>query len=280
MKFTLSNIADHPVVLCAATAMAVLTACTGVTFTWIVPTMVASVENKLDLRSQELEKALSDKTAVEEKNSGLLTQIADLESKLGASNTERIDTVASKDKRIAELQSQLFEAQKSGLFISGSPYPVGFDKVRLGDPVSKITEVYPYKNESESNTRIFFHVPSDVFSWMGFDFNSEKKDVVEAVSLSIGILRTLGRDPKSELPDNWLETTLTRALGEPTVAIGPSEKCLVWRIDSMDKTLVFHRKGDDEYVISRGIAPGGCYITKEQRDKMDAENGRPRKSAH
>lgn len=259
--------------------MTVLTACTGVTFTWIVPTMVASEHNRLELKSQELERALSDKTAVEKKNTGLSTQIAELESKLGASNTERIDSIAIKDKRIAELQAQLFDSQKLNLFISGSPYPVGFDKVRLGDPVSKIAETYPYKNESELTTRIFFHVPSDVFSTISFDFGTEKKDVVEAVSFSIGILRTLGRNPKPKLPDNWLETTLTRALGEPIATIGPSEKCLVWRIDAMDKTLVFHRKGDDEYVISRGIAPGGCYITKEQEEKMDAEYKRSTKTA-
>ncbi|WP_203469648.1 hypothetical protein [Rhizobium rhizogenes] len=225
--------------------------------------------NKLEQKTAELEKATTEKKAAEDKNSSLDAQVKELTSRVANLRQEISDNSAAADKRLKEVQSELFESQKANIFVSGSPYPVGFDKVKLGDPVSKITEAYPYENQSKNSTHSAFKVPSDIFDWLSFDYAIEKKDVVEAVSLDTGTFRALGKNPKPPLPDHWLETSLMRALGKPLIEMGPDKQCTVWRINNMDRTLVFYLKGATDYTISKGIAPGGCYFTKEQEKELD-----------
>ncbi|MBY3536149.1 hypothetical protein HFN68_25010 [Rhizobium laguerreae] len=267
----MANFADHPVVLCAMTAVGVLTVCTGITFSWIVPTMVASTNNKLEAATRESQKLASEKAESDNRLITLRAELADMGKRLTASEQEKMQIVADKDKRIAELKNELFESSTVNLFISGSPYPVGFDKVRVGDPVAKIAESYPFQNDSESSVRVSFRVPSDVFYRLSFDFDTDQKDVVEAVSLSIGRLRGLGSNPLPELPDSWIETTLRRVLGEPKAEIGPDKQCLVWTMDDAAKSLVYYRKKDTDYMVSSTLSPGGCYLTQDQRKEFDAK---------
>jgi hypothetical protein len=267
----LTSFSDHPVILSAGTAVAVLTVCTGITFTWIVPTMVASANNKLEATAAELSKVEKEKEAAEAKSLGYQAEIKELNSRVAAITKERTELAAEKDKRIADLQMELFETQTLNMFVSGSPYPVGFDKVRLGDPIAKVADEYKLKNESDSSLRIVLKPPSQVFKWVIFDYNTQEKDIVEAVSFDIGTMRAFRQNPKPPLPDNWIEKTLIRVLGDPKAKIGPDEKCFVWSVGvaEKEKALVLYRQGDTQYTISNVICPPGCYFTKEQMDKFD-----------
>jgi hypothetical protein len=237
--------------------------------------MVASVNNRLDMKSEELDKTIAAKKSVEDISAGYQAQISQLNSQILAMRKQHDDVLAVRESRIvdrdntiADLKKDLFASQITNLFILGSPYPVGLDKVRLGDPVTKIAEAYPYKNQSDVSSHLSFKLPSDVFEWLSFDYNVEKTDVVDAVTLDIGELRSLGKNPKPPLPDGWLEASLRRSLGKPIAEIGPGKRCLIWRVDTMDRTLVSFRKGDSNYVISNVETASGCYFTPEQKKEF------------
>ncbi|MVA27043.1 hypothetical protein V6582_14950 [Agrobacterium vitis] len=234
--------------------------------------MLASTNNKLDQKAAALDKIAAEKVVLETKSSEYLAQIANLSSKIEAVQSEQSSISAIKDKQIKELKAQLFEAQKANIFIAGSPYPVGLDKIRIGDPIKKIPDAYPYQNESKSSTRIVFKNPSDVFEWMIFEHSVEKDGVVEAISFDVGRLRKFGKNPKPELPDGWLDSALNRALGAPRYEMGSDRECSFWRIDNMDRLFVFHIKGDESYMITKEMAPAGCYFTKDQRKELGMKN--------
>ncbi len=230
--------------------------------------MVASVNNKLEVKTEELDKLSVEIAATKIDASNYKMQLNNLNSEIIQVQKTNSDSISEKEIQIVDLRQQLFTSQTANMFISGSPYPVGFDRVRLGDPIKSITEVYPYQNVSNDDSSFTFEIPSDVFTWLSFNYNNDRKDVVEAISFDVGILRKSRRNPKPELPDDWLLTTLNRTLGNPFTEIGPDKQCLVWRLDHMDKTLVFYKKGDTSYMISNLLSPGGCYFTKEQETKM------------
>jgi hypothetical protein len=232
--------------------------------------MVASEKHSLQLKSEELEKKETEKKAVENKNLELLAQISKMNAQVSTLEQQRNDGIADRDKRIAQLQMELFESQKGNIFMSGSPYPIGFDKIKLGDPIEKIAEAYPYENQSKSSSSILLDPSSDIFRWMRFEHDRGKvKGKVDSVSFDTGTLRSFGKNPKPPLPDRWIETALTRALGEPIVRIGVDEKCIVWKVEDEQKSFVFHVEGETDFIISVALWPPGCFITDDQRKALD-----------
>ncbi|MFN7089164.1 MAG: hypothetical protein ACK4P4_01225 [Allorhizobium sp.] len=260
---------NHPIIAAASAAGATLVFCGLLTFTWIVPTMVESAETKLEIQSRELEEEVAKNLAAEKRISAFAVEVRDLKARLADSESEKLSLGHDAEREIADLKREIFSLEKSNSFIAGSPYPFGFDKVRIGDPVSKIAEAYSYPNESEVSGSIYFDLDSDLWEGVRFAFDRVDVGVVEAISFSIGTFRGLGKNPKPALPENWIEDTLIRALGVPHARIGPDNLCLAWRLEDPEKTLIFHFLGESGFMISNKLSPSGCYITKEQRKEMD-----------
>lgn len=256
------SITDHPLTLCAAGVVATVGVCTVATFQWIVPTMTASLTHSAELLKEGLKKRDDDKHGLERQINGLKNQITNLNKEV----EDFRKVIALKDKSIAKLKTELFESQKANIFTAKSPYPMGLDKVKIGDPIEKIAEAYPFETNSNNNSWISVKLPSEVFTRIGFNHSYEVQGKVEAITFDLGRFRGMLQQEPPVIPDGWLEQMLTRSLGEP-ILIGVDDDCLVWLEDKKSNVMIFYKRGDTNYMVSTSLLPGGCFITDEQRKK-------------
>lgn len=257
--------AEHPLAICAIAVAGTIGVCTAITFQWVVPTMTASIVHTSDM--------LAERVAELEK------QKADLSEKLAGSGVElaqarraSADAIAQREAHIAQLQDELFDSQRVNAFATGYPYPVGLDKVKLGDPIQRITEIYQ-KVDYESKSYRAVKTGEKLFTDISFSFGrSENSGKIEGVRFVLGsnVMRKYSKEGLPTVPDGWLESALKRALGSNPKIIGPEEDCLVWALDN-PKILVYYNRDGDDYFISEKLSPGGCYITDEQLKTMSKE---------
>ncbi len=78
----------------------------------------------------------------------LETQVSELTQQLGsmpASLAEKDSVIATLRNENAALKLRALELSKDNVFSLDDPYPKTFRQVRIGDPFSKLEEVYPGK---------------------------------------------------------------------------------------------------------------------------------------
>jgi hypothetical protein len=119
------------------------------------------------------------------------------------------------ERRLAKADSDIRDAQSAGLFIAGSPYPVGLSEVRIGDPISKLDALYPGKIEKKEGR-----------SW--WSLNRAHSIVYSATYYQTGdkvtqILFHLDSSIKG-VDKEFLHRKLREALGEPVISSSKNQR--------------------------------------------------------
>lgn len=250
---------EHPIKLAAIAVVGTLGVCTAVGSQWVLPTMTAHLTHENDLLKQKLEKATEDNNA----QRGLDAQrLRDLQGQLDAEDAKLMQRSA----QISEMEKKLHALQTLNMFMKGDAYPIGLDQVRLGDPSTKVMDIFKGDQIRENRRALTVVRPGELFRDISFRHSTTKETQgkVESIRFSYNALaRIIAGAPK--LPDGWLESILKKALGDPRV-IGEGNDCLLWFMS--DKELVYYRLRDDGFQIGGLVAyPAGCWVTDEQLQK-------------
>ncbi|TGV90027.1 hypothetical protein EN801_020435 [Mesorhizobium sp. M00.F.Ca.ET.158.01.1.1] len=264
---------EHPI-KAAAVAVGGTIGVMTLLFTGIVlPTMTASRDNKIDALGTDI-------TSLKAKVSGLENNVAAGQQALNdlrqASDEERRKnkkTIEDLNSEIKGLQDQLFTSQQTNIFFKGDPYPVGFDKIKLGDSKDKIMSVFPSGAMSDSGHQITIEDTSaPIFRIMKFKHYDEKAPSWTVDSIDIkydDIGRILDHSPK--IPKNWLKDALVKTLGDPFV-VGIEEQCSLWKVGK--DAVVYYINNQDWFEISGFVTyPGGCSPTEKQLKTLKAAKG-------
>jgi hypothetical protein len=121
-----------------------------------VPTVTASWTHENSLLKEKLSKSLDDNITLKKKNEKLVSAL-DEQKKSGLRNSEASTT------EIRGLKDRLFQSQMANMFLIGDPYPVGLDKIRIGDPKQKVFDIYPHEQVSEVRREVRVKAPEEVF---------------------------------------------------------------------------------------------------------------------
>jgi hypothetical protein len=207
---------DHPIVVAAGSAAAALVFAQTVIF----PTLTASLQNDVSsLRSQVQEiSALKDRLKKVEEDAKVEKQKMEADAKI------------EKEKLIA--------AQMSNLFSLGSPYPVGFGKVKTGDSIDVIVKEYPEASIDRRSAE-YWSVKHEHPAFRSvshfFDRPKELKDRRVRAMLFHGHTTISG----------ILQDKLIEALGQPG-SPGPKADCFLWTVD---KSLFVKKDSPSSFAI-------------------------------
>jgi len=189
---------DHPLAVAAIAVCATITVGGMVVKDLIIPAHVASLTNELT-QQPKLIKANKDLT---EKVSQLTVEIKDLRTQLG----------------IAQLKNP---------FTDGVPYPQGVDRVRIGDPMTKVKLLYgeqPLRERKlgywtvQTKNAVF---PEAVYY---FDKSAAQQKVTGILFIGSG-----------NITDGILEPKLRSLLGEPRTL--PDDDGLSWKVNGYELRL-------------------------------------------
>lgn len=256
----MSDSADHPLKIAALAVVGTITVLSLIVSQWIIPTQTASLNHEITILKEKLAKESEDKDLL--KRSGeRLSQDLDGQK---TQNQKRVDLLAAENKA---LRDKLFISEKANAFLIGDPYPVGLDKVKVGDPKSKVAESYRGGIVEEKGRTIVVKHAGELFPNVYFRHSSDRKTEgkIDSISFDLGTFERI-HDSSAKVPDNWLRDSLTKALGEPML-VGQDDKCLLWK--SAANELVYYLMQADSFEISGYVTyPPGCYPSKEQVQKQ------------
>jgi hypothetical protein len=138
-------------------------------------------------------------------------------------NQQKLDAFSAENK---ELKEKLFASQKANTFLIGDPYPIGFDKVKIGDSKSKLFDIYPAENIRETGRTINVKKGGEIFLDIRYRHSSStnSQGKVDSIQYDLGKIDRILNKSLTSVPENWLDETLRKVLGEPLV-IGVDNNC-------------------------------------------------------
>ena len=163
-----------------------------------------------------------------------------------------------------KLKERLFIYQSANMFLMGDPYPVGLDKIKIGDPEEKIRDVYQGDSIKETGRNISVTKIGPVFRAVIYTHSAIKKNEgkIDSIRYDLRNIDRIFDKSLPKVPDSWIEGSLRRSLGEPFI-VGTDSDCLLWK--HSDRELVYYRTKTDWFEISgHSTYPPGCSITSDQ----------------
>jgi len=255
---------ERSIRLAAAAVVGTVRLCTVLVTQWILPTVTASLNHEIELQKEKISTKDAEISTLKQKGQQLAQSIADEKRK----SDQRVSDLTGD---VAKLKDDLFLARSANMFLKGDPYPLGFDKVRIGDPLSKINEFYAAKDKTENGKSITIKDASEIFRFVQFRHSSSKNSLgkVDSISFDLGNLGRIVDKSLPRIPKDWLEQSLKRALGEPFV-VGTDDNCLLWKT-SDNENVVYHLIGSDLFEVSGYVTyPPGCSVSEDQLKQSKA----------
>lgn len=248
---------EHPLKLAAIAVVGTITVGTLVVTQWIVPTLTASLSHELTLAKEKASATQVEIATIKSEREKLSAAIEDEKSK---AQKESVALLA--ENKV--LKEKLFNAEKVNSFLKGDPYPVGLDKIKLGESKDKVLTIYQGANLVETPRSVRIKQTNDLFREIRYNHSARKpgEGKIESIQYDLGTLDRIRDRNLPTVPKNWLAESLAKALGEPDV-IGLDNDCLVWKI--ADNAVVYYVKDTDWFEIN-GLAtyPPACSMTDEQ----------------
>lgn len=251
---------DHPLKIAALAVAGTITILSLVVSQWILPTQTASLNHEITILKEKLSKESEEKELLK-RSSEKLSQITDEQK---TQNQKRLDSFAAENK---ELKEKLFISEKSNVFLVGDAYPIGLDKVKIGDPMRKVAESYQGASTEEKGRTIVVKHASELFLNVYFRNSSERATdgKIDSIVFDLGTFERI-RNSSAKVPKNWLQDSLRKVLGEPLL-VGEDDKCLLWKTAANEP--VYYLLDADSFQISGYVTyPPGCYPSKEQVQKQ------------
>jgi hypothetical protein len=147
-------------------------------------------------------------------------------------------------------------------------YPIGLDKVKIGDPKSKVAESYRGASIEETGRTIIVKHASEVFLNVRFRHSSNRstEGKIDNIEFDLGTFERIRNNSLPKVPESWLHDSLRKVLGEPML-VGEDNKCLLWKTAANEP--VYYLLEADSFEISGYVNyPPGCYVSKEQVQKQ------------
>jgi hypothetical protein len=227
---------------------------------WILPTQTASLNHEIAILKEKLSKESEEKESLKRSGEKLSQTIEEQKTQ----NQKRVDSLSVENK---EIKDKLFISEKSNAFLISDAYPIGLDKVKIGDPKSKVAESYRGANIGETGRTIIVKHASEVFLTVRFhssDRSTEGK--IDSIQFDLGTFERIRNKSLPEVPKSWLQDSLRKVLGEPLL-VGEDDKCLLWKTAANEP--VYYLLEADWFEISGYVTyPPGCYPSKEQIQKQ------------
>ncbi|MFZ2161927.1 MAG: hypothetical protein WAW02_06880 [Sideroxyarcus sp.] len=178
-----ANWKDHPLVIAAVATAATLSLCILFFNEVVIPTRTAYLTNQLA--------ALP----------GLPKKISDAEAK-----------IELLEKQLTETRIKLLEARNINLFATSNPYPPGFDQVKIGDPVKKVSMIYSQSHITHDEELGSYAVKLEdcPFEEAYYEYDTRSpKDGFFLIAF-----QHFGKSPDGRVSQVALKNKLTEALGK------------------------------------------------------------------
>jgi hypothetical protein len=225
---------DHPLVVAAGAVAATIALAVLLVKEVILPTHTASLANQIsDLQRTKIEK---------EK---LEAKVSDLERQMGYRTAELEKQLSDSKKKISAVEKELAAAQLANLFSSGSPYPAGLTKVRVGDLLSSVKSNFPAE-VIDANEVGYLAVATNgnvIESVVYYYDDRVKTPRISHISFTLPF--------GSKLSEEFLQDKLIESLGQPTT--NPRKSYYSWKLPS--GLSVFKSDSRSYIVMSTGLSP-------------------------
>ena len=255
---------EHPLKMAALAVVGTFGVLTAVVTQWVIPTVTASLSHDIDVLKERLAVEVQKNKDLHDEKIRLLAEVEAGKKDLEAEKSALRPRYTAYAKEIDDLREEISTLRMSNLFTPENPYPLGLDRVRIGDPIDKIDDAYNGKKIDKRNTTITVETAEEPFLMMVFNHSSSKETNGKIVGITYSYQK-LKRIIHSNLPrisENWLEDSLLRNFGEPYV-VGPENDCLLWKVNQEE--IVYYLKGDDDFFVSGLVLiPAGCNVSDEQ----------------
>ncbi|QQO31084.1 hypothetical protein JJC00_20720 [Bradyrhizobium diazoefficiens] len=210
---------DHPVLIAICSGAAALIFAQTVIF----PTMTASLQNEVTAaRSQAQE-------------------VATVKEQLKKATDET-----------AKAKLDLKAAQLINVFSAGNPYPIGLDKVRIGDGLDAILGNFP-EASVKKNTPSYWSVNLDHAAFREVVYYFDQPTSRNLKDRRIRALLFFTSDRSSGV----IRGKLTAALGNPSIS-GPKPDCVVW---TLSNDLFVRADASDSLFIAN--TPPSCTVEEK-----------------
>jgi len=224
---TQQNWKDHPVSIAALAIAGTIAVGVLLYKEVILPTHTLSLSNEIYTLSKERDELKKEKLA-------------------------QNNLLASLKNENQALSKQLINMEASNIFITENPYPAGIDQVRIGDKLTKITEIYNKNNFPEASVEIeddkryvTVRNANSAFRYITYFINEKKPE------LTISHISFSGFSMENESSD-ILQERIISAFGRPDT--NPHGNLYTW--ESAFNTTIFKLHKDSYILMERGYAPG------------------------
>jgi hypothetical protein len=158
-----------------------------------------------------------------------------------------------------ESVSQIFALRIANLLVPSSPYPIGLEQVRIGDPISKAANLFQNHNIIENKRSLTVNNYDPLISQIYYGHSFREDDgLVNQITFNT---RKVWRKFEGLLPvpDDLFSKALTRTLGEPRLS-GRDKECLWWSASADEESdFVYHVQGSGKYeILRRDATPPEC----------------------
>ncbi|QUS39068.1 hypothetical protein RPMA_09650 [Tardiphaga alba] len=248
----------HPLQIGIIAVVATITVCSGIFFTWVAPTLTASVNHELTLTKERLS-AETERSALHKRAADEIQKRADAQNDASRSQIEQLKG------DLASLREKLFVAEMANSLTADNPYPAGIDAVKIGDLKTKVAEEYDPSMIEETGRNVAVKRGGDLFRRVVYRHSStdKTKGIVDDIVFDLSTFERIRDSNLPRIPKGWLESALKRSLGEPMV-VGTDSNCLMWK--TLRKEVVYFQPDRGDRFSINGLVsyPAGCDITDEQ----------------
>jgi hypothetical protein len=156
------------------------------------------------------------------------------------SQTSAILELNNTKEKLEKAQQKLEQIELSDLFLKGDPFPSTIETIKLGQPISKVNDLYEkdqlkWSNESEGNFSVRANIDNSVFRYLLYSYN-EKTKKIESILFRLNYEKELSKD--------FLQIALSRALGIPETSRKKGQ--IKWQVSGIGSVYIIV---DDSYLI-------------------------------
>ncbi|REC88834.1 hypothetical protein [Pantoea ananatis] len=269
----MSDWKSNPAVAAAIAAGVVLSGTLTVCYTYVIPTYLKESQNETLETKNKLKESNEKNTTLEKKiddynknfaekvlkeTYGLSVKILELTSSLeiaksetSAANAKYAEAIKEKEK----IQERFFKYTLINSFMSDSPLPIGYNKIRIGSSLSDFYKTYAKPEIDNDSDEGYLSVkPSTgVIGEISYKFN-KKNLTVESISLTKREDLNLEEDEFNILNDLDISSILTDVIGKP-LTCDEKPKFKYWRLND-NSGYIFNMGNNFHYLIlANGLTP-------------------------
>ena len=158
-------------------------------------------------------------------------QVEKLKSQLESQTTAIKDLNNTKEK-LDKAQQKLEKIELTDLFLKGDPYPSTVELLKLGQPITAVSDSYnknqiTWPNESEGDFLVRVEIQNSVFGRVLYIYD-EKTKKITSVSFTLNYDKDFSKD--------FLYTSISKALGTPETSKRKGQ--FKWRIKGIGSAYI------------------------------------------